>query len=280
MPISWHPPDELHAAARRALLPGGVVLDIGCGIQPQTLVPAELHVACEPFPEYAARLRDRVGPGFVVLQLGWDDALRAFPPRSVDTVALLDVVEHLDKEDGRRLLRQTEGLARRQIVVFTPLGFLPQEATAGPDAWGLGGGSTVQVHRSGWSPEDFDPSWDILAAEAFHTRDHQGRPLPRPFGAFFAIRRLEGAPPEARDRRQALLRDLSARAASIGDERVLEALAQLVGRAARIHRPWMLAPARAALAAVLGLRDARPVRAAYAWVAARRRVRASRPRGT
>ncbi|HEX8770337.1 MAG TPA: methyltransferase domain-containing protein [Acidimicrobiales bacterium] len=70
-----------------------------------------------------------------------------FGPASFDVVAALDVVEHLERDDGDRLLDALETVARRLVVVFTPNGFLAQPALEG-NPW--------QVHKSGWHVADFE----------------------------------------------------------------------------------------------------------------------------
>ena len=102
----------------------------------------------------------------------------------------MDVIEHLEKSEALDLLKRlkrTEALARKQIVLFTPLGFLPQEDLDGKDAWGLDGGAW-QEHKSGWSPEDFDGSWRIYASKVFHTVDCFGRAFETPYGAMWAVK--------------------------------------------------------------------------------------------
>jgi SAM-dependent methyltransferase len=69
-----------------------------------------------------------------------------FPPRSFDAVVALDVIEHLEKPQGLRLLDALETVARKRVIVFTPNRFLPQGEREG-NPW--------QVHRSGWTVEDF-----------------------------------------------------------------------------------------------------------------------------
>ena len=191
MGLTWLTAEEMLPALRKALEPVPVVLDIGCGIMPQPYLRPLVHICCEPFEQYVevlqGKVRRRQDRTFVVLKATWAQALELFPPRSVDTVFLVDVIEHLEKEEARRLLAATEPLVRRQVVIFTPLGFLPQHHPDGKDAWGLDGGRW-QEHRSGWGPEDFDSSWQIYAARAFHIADNMGRPLEEAFGALWAIK--------------------------------------------------------------------------------------------
>lgn len=165
------------------LSPTPTVLDIGCGIRPQNFVATRTRICCEPYDEYAARLR--ANPDLVVIQATWQQAVELFPPDSVDTVLLADVIEHLEKERGAELLAKTVRMARHQVAIFTPLGFMPQEHPDGRDAWGLGGGDW-QKHRSGWLPEEF-PGWETVVCEHFHERDVHGTVLDPPAGAFWAI---------------------------------------------------------------------------------------------
>lgn len=216
MTIRWVERDELIPAVVDKLEKVDVVLDIGCGIEPQRYIRPMVHVCCEPFVQYVERLKEKTAETldriYLVVQASWEEAVKIFPPKSVDTVFLADVIEHLEKEEGARLLRMTTGIARRQVAVFTPLGFLPQYSE-GKDAWGMDGASW-QEHKSSWLPEDFDDHWEIYASRAFHTVDHKGRPLSPPHGAFWAIRtQAEESPVRAEtvDRRRKVRRvhDLS-----------------------------------------------------------------------
>ncbi|MBI5574852.1 MAG: class I SAM-dependent methyltransferase [Deltaproteobacteria bacterium] len=189
MSIRWLERGELIPAVVDRLEKIEVVLDIGCGIEPQNYVRPMVHICCEPFGQYVECLKEKTAKSFdrtfLIVQAAWEDAVSIFPPKSVDTVFLVDVIEHIEKEAGARLLQSTVRIARRQVAVFTPLGFLPQHAE-GMDAWGMDGASW-QEHKSGWLPEDFEEFWDIYASRAFHTVDHKGRPLSPPHGAFWAI---------------------------------------------------------------------------------------------
>ena len=47
-------------------------------------------------------------------------ALSLIPDKSLDVVVSLDVIEHLEKKDGLRLISEMERVAREQVVIFTP----------------------------------------------------------------------------------------------------------------------------------------------------------------
>ena len=193
MIIDWTTKENLSNLATEKIENVGIVLDIGCGIKPQNYILPRVHICCEPFEEYRNVLQNiatqQTDRNFVVLNCDWREAIKVFPPKSVDTIFLLDVVEHLDKEEGEELLRITESISRRQIIIFTPLGYMPQEHPDGIDAWGLNGGSW-QEHKSGWLPQDFDDSWHIFACKEFHFADHNGKPFDTPYGAFWAIKSI------------------------------------------------------------------------------------------
>jgi hypothetical protein len=69
----------------------------------------------------------------------------AFAARSFDCVVALDLIEHLPKEDGYRLLQSMERIALKKVILFTPNGFLPQPAIDGNE---------FQRHLSGWEVDE------------------------------------------------------------------------------------------------------------------------------
>jgi hypothetical protein len=150
------------------------LLDVGCGIRPQNLVPCKRHVCAEPHGEYADVLEQN---GFDVIRATANDAISQCD--RFDTIVALDVIEHMTREDGERFIDLAQHSVRRQVVVFTPLGFMPQDGGNGVDAWGMQG-QQWQAHRSGWTPDDF-AGWNTITDAAFHQRNG------KTYGAFFAI---------------------------------------------------------------------------------------------
>ncbi len=200
MSISFLEKDELFPVALSKLKPVDVLLDIGCGIMPQHYVRPRVHICCEPFQQYVEHLQkkiesDKSGKQYVILKATWGEAMQLIPDKSVDSIFLIDVVEHLEKQEALDLIAQSIRKIRRQMVIFTPLGFLPQHHPDGKDAWGLDGGAW-QEHKSGWQPEDFDATWDLYIAKVFHTTNNVGKPFETPYGALWAIKTLPDAEPE------------------------------------------------------------------------------------
>jgi hypothetical protein len=188
--ITWYAADALVDAAKASVYPVPVVLDVGCGIRPQQLVPCGLHLAIEPHAPYIARLREHHPDDAThfLLQATWDRAMGIFPDHSVDTIVAGDVIEHLEKSEGWRFLAEAERVARRQIVLFTPLGFHAQPFNPDDptDRWGMRGGYWQQ-HRSGWLPDEFGDGWECLCCAEYHFEDEYNQPLEKGFGAFYAI---------------------------------------------------------------------------------------------
>lgn len=170
-----------------------IVIDLGCGIVPMNYFRPKLHIMIEPWDEYSNILRHRYADdkSVLILKLGALEALAALHDNSVDSIFLLDVIEHLEKEVGRKVISEIERVAAKQAVIFTPLGFMPQHMEAGePDGWGLSGGE-MQEHKSGWLPEDFDAEWEFHICETYHSKNFRGELLEKAYGAFFAIRSFE-----------------------------------------------------------------------------------------
>lgn len=153
-------------------------LDIGCGIRPQRVVEARWQVFLDPHAPYLERV-----PGQTICAT-WE-VIAQMPDRSFDVITALDVIEHLPRDEGWHFLEEARRVAGR-VLIFTPDGPFPQHYDLGePDQWGMDGGRW-QTHRSSWRPSDF-LAWEVTVIPDFHCTDADGRPLPRPIGAFWAI---------------------------------------------------------------------------------------------
>ncbi|MBI3369224.1 MAG: class I SAM-dependent methyltransferase [Burkholderiales bacterium] len=83
------------------------------------------------------------------------DAMQLLPDIAdahYDLVLAIDILEHLDVEQGIAFLRHCRRIARRMVLVSTPKAFVEQQVEANP----------FENHRSLWSRED-------LAAQGFAT---------------------------------------------------------------------------------------------------------------
>src|SRR3989344_8236263 len=64
-----------------------------------------------------------------------------FGKNQFDAVILIDVLEHLDKKTGEKILKLAENWSRKKVIVVTPNGFIEQ---------GEYDNNKFQKHRSGW----------------------------------------------------------------------------------------------------------------------------------
>lgn len=196
--------EALLGAIEKEIIQTDIVADIGCGIVPMNYFRPQLHIMIDPWKEYTDILsyRYRDDKSIMILNSGALETLKMLSDNAVDSIFMLDIIEHVNKEEGKEIIKECERVAGQQIILFTSLGFLPQEV-CDKDAWGLSGIS-VQQHRSGWEPKDFSDAWDFYICNTYHRVDYKNDMLPEPHGAFFAIRCFE----EKSNQRPKLMSDI------------------------------------------------------------------------
>jgi len=129
---------------RRCLAGCDTLLDIGCGeLSPLRFVRRGHRTGVDGYPPALERARQRgTHDAYVSGDVKCLDTL--FPTQRFDACVALDLIEHLPKEDGWRLLETMEHLATRRVIIFTPNGFIPQHSQDG----------NLQEHLSGWLPAE------------------------------------------------------------------------------------------------------------------------------
>ncbi len=163
---------------KNAIKPTKFAVDIGAGIRPMTWIEHERLLCVEPYKEYCDVL---VREGFQVLQSTALYYLEGGYP--CDTIYLIDVIEHMEKEEGKVVIELAKEIASTQVILFTPLGFMVQDCDDDEaDPWGMQG-QKWQTHRSGWEPEEF-VGWELFIDDNFHKRK---RHIRKSHGAFAAI---------------------------------------------------------------------------------------------
>lgn len=70
---------------------------------------------------------------------------KLYEPKSFDAIVALDIIEHLKKEEGERLLSEMEEIAKKKIILLTPNGFYKHDS---------GNANPYQIHKSGWIGEE------------------------------------------------------------------------------------------------------------------------------
>jgi len=134
--------------ANRAAYGSNSLLDLGCGTgQSSSLFTIPAKVGVDGFEKYSFEYIKNSGGEFVKGDLRKISEM--FPSKTFDTVVAWDVIEHLIKDEGIKLLTDMERIAIKQVIVFTPFGMYEQNDDP------LGENNEFNIHRSGWMPEDF-----------------------------------------------------------------------------------------------------------------------------
>jgi SAM-dependent methyltransferase len=122
---------------------GESILDVGCG-KGWFMSSINKHghffsVGADIFQPYIKECkRQGIHDGHVLC----DVRMLPFQRKSFDIVLCLEVLEHLEKEEGKTLLNQLEEIGRRQVIISTPGGVCRQQAYDG---------NPYQEHKSSWS---------------------------------------------------------------------------------------------------------------------------------
>ena len=100
--------------------------------------------------------------GFKVLNGDAKKLKSYFNDKSFDIALLIDVLEHFTKTDGKNVLSQVEKIARKQIIIWTPVGMYPQDYDCVDESWKAFGNlqtkqkNKYQQHISSWYPKDLE----------------------------------------------------------------------------------------------------------------------------
>lgn len=123
------------------------VLDLGCGSDsPIKLFSDKLEysLGIDSFAPYIEQSKNsKIHSDYLLSDVF--DACQKIKDNSFDCVLALDLIEHLNKIDGLRLIREMERIAKKKVIICTPNGFLKQE---------IFDGNVRQAHLSGYNVKE------------------------------------------------------------------------------------------------------------------------------
>ncbi len=147
---------DFSAMMKRELAGCDSLADLGCGHHSQlalggVLTSIDMSVGVELFePSVRESSRKRLHKHYV----RGDVARIEFKPKSVDVVIALELLEHLTKDEGARMLVKMEQWARKMVIVSTPNGYVWQDAY---------NNNPFQEHKSGWTARELrDLEFEVL----------------------------------------------------------------------------------------------------------------------
>ncbi len=133
---------SLTATLRKELEGCDSVLDLGCGpSSPIQFCKVKYSVGVETYIPY---IKESKKSHIHSTYINKEISQLNFKTKSFDAVIMIDVLEHLKKEEGNDLLKKIEKWARKKIIINTPNGFLPAFDTT----------NHYQTHISGWNIEE------------------------------------------------------------------------------------------------------------------------------
>lgn len=124
------------------------ILDLGCGdgklmLMIRDRIKIEKAVGVDVFrPDLDAAKKKKTHEEYLLQDVRKVD----FPKRSFDIVLASHVVEHLPKRDALKLIAKMERLAKKQVVIASPIGEMYHPAV---------GGNIHQIHLSAFTPQEF-----------------------------------------------------------------------------------------------------------------------------
>lgn len=121
------------------------ILDVGCGRGwPMQFINRNKRFFTVGVDIFAPFLRECKELGIHNEYVLCDIRKLPFQSKSFDIVLCSRVLEHLDSEEGKELLRKMEDIGRLQVAIITPIGEFKQEQAVA--------GDVHYIHRSTWFP--------------------------------------------------------------------------------------------------------------------------------
>ncbi|MCL4435526.1 MAG: class I SAM-dependent methyltransferase [Thaumarchaeota archaeon] len=127
---------------------GNSVLDVACGrgkwghLVNTSHKPPSFIIGVDIWPQYLKETaKHRIYDDVILC----DAKYLPLRDSSFDTVLACEVLEHVEKSEGKNLLKELERVCRDKIIVSTPKIRFEQDIVEG---------NAYQIHRSRWSPNE------------------------------------------------------------------------------------------------------------------------------
>jgi len=152
--ILWNTPYSFMSIHKKALSDGRSILDVGCsdGLFLSALIHDSKNYTIDGIDIFAKSLKAAKKRGLYQKLIKGDVvtvcASLIKKKKKYDIVLCSELIEHLDKKKGERLLKFLEKLARKRIIITTPNGYLEQQHEHVEK-------NPYEFHKSGWELTEF-----------------------------------------------------------------------------------------------------------------------------
>jgi SAM-dependent methyltransferase len=137
---------SLNTAWRHIAASGKTLLDVGCGKgEPLKFINRNDKYFAVGFDAFEPYLKRCQQAKIHSMYIQGDVRCLPFANHSFDVIICLEVLEHLERADGKQLLKELERVASRQIILSTPVGKYKQNVFDG---------NPHQEHKCIWDPDE------------------------------------------------------------------------------------------------------------------------------
>jgi len=133
---------RLTALVDKEIQDNWTILDAGCGRSPllKKIKKGTYKVGLDIYEPYIFESKKQLIHDDYILG---DVRALPFESNSFDCAVSIEVLEHLNKADGLKMIKEMERVARKKIILTTPNGYLPAYAGSGDNP--------EEKHLSGWT---------------------------------------------------------------------------------------------------------------------------------
>jgi len=155
------------------------VLDLCCGNgQLSKLLTFESITGVDAYQPYLDAFMDAMPEHAEGLLMDLtEDPLDSIEDNTYDAVLCIDGVEHLEHEKAVRLMDNMERVAKKLVVIFTPINLHNPEVpvlNTPHSSWGIEGGAEWQTHKSAHLPNYFLNNGYVINMDSIGKNQYDG----------------------------------------------------------------------------------------------------------